>query len=78
MDSRAHPAAMSPASTRSAMSRGAFDASAWVGRWLDMAMGLHKAAGYYYYPGFHEPGTGTAEEDPCSARSSPGAILLAS
>jgi TRAP-type mannitol/chloroaromatic compound transport system substrate-binding protein len=25
-----------------------------------MAMGLHKAAGYYYYPGFHEPGTGLA------------------
>ena len=22
-----------------------------------MALGLHKAAGYYYYPGFHEPGT---------------------
>ena len=23
-----------------------------------MALGLHKAANYYYYPGFHEPGTG--------------------
>ena len=23
-----------------------------------MAMGLNKVAGYYYYPGFHEPGTG--------------------
>jgi TRAP-type mannitol/chloroaromatic compound transport system substrate-binding protein len=34
---------------------GALDASEWVGPWLDMAMGLHKAAGYYYYPGFHEP-----------------------
>jgi TRAP-type mannitol/chloroaromatic compound transport system substrate-binding protein len=22
-----------------------------------MALGLHKAAPYYYYPGFHEPGT---------------------
>ena len=21
-------------------------------------MGLHKVTGYYYYPGFHEPGTG--------------------
>ena len=37
---------------------GAIDASEWVGPWLDMAMGLHKVAGYYYYPGFHEPGTG--------------------
>ena len=37
---------------------GAIDGSEWVGPWLDMAMGLHKVAGYYYYPGFHEPGTG--------------------
>src|SRR5262245_17824122 len=37
---------------------GAIDASEWVGPWLDMALGLHKVTGYYYYPGFHEPGTG--------------------
>lgn len=37
---------------------GALDAAEWVGPWLDMALGLHKAARYYYYPGFHEPGTG--------------------
>jgi TRAP-type mannitol/chloroaromatic compound transport system substrate-binding protein len=36
---------------------GAIDASEWVGPWLDVHMGLHEAAGYYYYPGFHEPGT---------------------
>lgn len=36
---------------------GAIDASEWIGPWLDMATGLHQAAGYYYYPGFHEPGT---------------------
>ena len=41
-----------------ALKSGAIDASEWVGPWLDMAIGLHKAAGYYYYPGFHEPGTG--------------------
>jgi TRAP-type mannitol/chloroaromatic compound transport system substrate-binding protein len=35
---------------------GAIDASEFVGPWLDMALGLHKAAKYYYYPGFHEPG----------------------
>ena len=40
-----------------ALKSGAIDASEWVGPWLDMAIGLHKAAGYYYYPGFHEPGT---------------------
>src|SRR5947209_16642573 len=37
---------------------GAIDGSEWVGPWLDMAMGLHKVAGYYYYPGFHEPSAG--------------------
>jgi TRAP-type mannitol/chloroaromatic compound transport system substrate-binding protein len=36
---------------------GAIDASEWVGPWDDMALGLHKVAPYYYYPGFHEPGT---------------------
>ncbi len=40
-----------------ALKSGAIDASEWVGPWQDMAMGLHKATGYYYYPGFHEPGT---------------------
>ena len=35
---------------------GAIDASEFVGPWLDMALGLHKAAKFYYYPGFHEPG----------------------
>jgi TRAP-type mannitol/chloroaromatic compound transport system substrate-binding protein len=43
-----------------ALRSGAIDASEWVGPWLDMAIGLHKAASYYYYPGFHEPGTGFA------------------
>ena len=43
-----------------ALKSGAIDASEWIGPWLDMAIGLHKAAGYYYYPGFHEPGTGFA------------------
>jgi TRAP-type mannitol/chloroaromatic compound transport system substrate-binding protein len=35
---------------------GAIDASEFAGPWVDMALGLHKAAQYYYYPGFHEPG----------------------
>jgi len=42
-----------------ALQSGAIDASEWADPWLDMAMGLHKVARYYYYPGFHEPGTGT-------------------
>src|SRR5271167_332890 len=40
-----------------ALKSGAIDASEWVGPWADMAMGLDKVADYYYYPGFHEPGT---------------------
>jgi TRAP-type mannitol/chloroaromatic compound transport system substrate-binding protein len=41
----------------SAIKSGAIDASEWFGPWMDIALGLDKAADYYYYPGFHEPGT---------------------
>jgi TRAP-type mannitol/chloroaromatic compound transport system substrate-binding protein len=40
-----------------ALKPGAIDASEWVGPWADVAMGLDKVADYYYFPGFHEPGT---------------------
>ena len=43
-----------------ALKSGAIDASEWVGPWMDMDLGLHKVASHYYYPGFHEPGTGLA------------------
>ena len=29
----------------------------WVSPYNDLAFGLHKAAKFYYYPGWHEPGT---------------------
>ncbi|MEX2125939.1 MAG: TRAP transporter substrate-binding protein [Woeseia sp.] len=35
---------------------GAIDAAEWVGPYNDVALGLHKAARYYYYPGWQEPG----------------------
>lgn len=35
---------------------GAIDAAEWVGPYNDLSLGLHKAARYYYYPGWHEPG----------------------
>ena len=35
------------------------DAAEWVGPHDDMKLGLHKTARYYYYPGWHEPGTMT-------------------
>jgi TRAP-type mannitol/chloroaromatic compound transport system substrate-binding protein len=40
-----------------ALERGVIDASEWVGPHDDMKLGLHKTAPYYYYPGWHEPGT---------------------
>jgi len=36
---------------------GAIDATEWVGPYNDLAFGFYKAAKYYYYPGWHEPGT---------------------
>jgi len=36
---------------------GAIDATEWVGPYNDRAFGLYKVAKYYYYPGWHEPGT---------------------
>jgi len=35
---------------------GVIDATEWVGPYNDLAMGLHEAAEYYYYPGWQEPG----------------------
>jgi TRAP-type mannitol/chloroaromatic compound transport system substrate-binding protein len=43
-----------------ALRSGAIDASEWVGPWDDMYLGLQKVSKFYYYPGFHEPGTGVA------------------
>jgi TRAP-type mannitol/chloroaromatic compound transport system substrate-binding protein len=39
-----------------ALKSGAIDGAEFVGPWTDIWLGLHKAADYYYYPGFHEPG----------------------
>lgn len=36
---------------------GVIDAAEWVGPYNDISLGLHKAARYYYYPGWHEPGS---------------------
>ncbi len=40
-----------------ALQSGVIDATEWVGPYNDLAFGLYKAARYYYYPGWHEPGT---------------------
>ncbi len=36
---------------------GAIDATEWIGPYNDIAFGLNKAAKFYYYPGWHEPGS---------------------
>ncbi|NJN39789.1 MAG: ABC transporter substrate-binding protein [Gammaproteobacteria bacterium] len=40
-----------------ALERGIIDASEWVGPHDDLKLGLQNTAPYYYYPGWHEPGT---------------------
>lgn len=39
-----------------ALQTGAIDAAEWVGPYDDEKLGLHKAAQFYYYPGWWEPG----------------------
>ena len=39
-----------------ALDRGAIDAAEWTGPYDDEKLGLNKAARYYYYPGWWEPG----------------------
>ncbi|MEM6382153.1 MAG: TRAP transporter substrate-binding protein [Pseudomonadota bacterium] len=39
---------------------GAIDATEWVGPWNDRAFGFQRILKNYYYPGFHEPGSGLA------------------
>jgi TRAP-type mannitol/chloroaromatic compound transport system substrate-binding protein len=40
-----------------ALQAGTIDGTEWVGPWNDLAFGFYRVAPYYYYPGFHEPGT---------------------
>ena len=39
------------------LERGVIDAAEWVCPHDDLKLGLHNTARYYYYPGWHEPGT---------------------
>ena len=42
-----------------ALERGVIDTSEYLGPHDDMILGLHRTARYYYYPGWHQPGTTT-------------------
>jgi TRAP-type mannitol/chloroaromatic compound transport system substrate-binding protein len=48
-----------PGEIYAALERGVIDTSEYVGPHDDMVLGLHKTAPYYYYPGWHQPGTTT-------------------
>ncbi len=51
------PQAIPVAEIFTALQTGTIDATEWIGPFNDQAAGLFRAARYYYYPGWHEPGT---------------------
>lgn len=50
------PVTLPGAEIFTSLQTGAIDATEWVGPYNDLAFGLPKAARYYYYPGWQEPG----------------------
>ncbi|MBL1276272.1 MAG: TRAP transporter substrate-binding protein [Ectothiorhodospiraceae bacterium] len=50
------PVLMAGGEIYTALDRGTIDATEWVGPFHDERLGLYRAAKYYYYPGWHEPG----------------------
>ena len=52
------PVTIPAAEIYTSLQTGAIDATEWVGAYNDVSLGLHTAAKYYYYPGWHEPGPG--------------------
>jgi TRAP-type mannitol/chloroaromatic compound transport system substrate-binding protein len=51
------PVTLPGAEIFTALQTGAIDATEWIGPYNDLAFGIYKAAKYYYYPGWHEPGS---------------------
>ena len=51
-----NPVLMSAGEVYTALERGTIDATEWVGPLHDLRLGLNRAATFYYYPGWHEPG----------------------
>ena len=56
----ASPVNLPPGEIFAALQTGVIDGSEFLGPWSDVALGLDRAAPYYYWPGFHEP-NGSAE-----------------
>lgn len=51
-----NPVLMAGGEIFTALDRNTIDATEWVGPYHDLRLGLHSAAKYYYFPGWHEPG----------------------
>ncbi len=51
------PVSLPGGEIQTSLQSGAIDATEWVGPYNDLAFGLYKVAKFYYYPGWHEPGT---------------------
>lgn len=51
------PQSIPAAEVFTALQTGTIDAAEWVGPYNDLALGLFRAAKYYYYPGWHETGS---------------------
>ncbi|SME88264.1 TRAP-type mannitol/chloroaromatic compound transport system, substrate-binding protein [Tistlia consotensis] len=56
----AAPVVIPPGEIFTALKTGTIDAAEFLGPWSDTALGLNKAAPYYYWPGFDKP-NGSAE-----------------
>lgn len=52
-----NPVLMAGGEIYTALERGTIDATEWVAPFHDLRLGLNRAANFYYYPGWHEPGT---------------------
>lgn len=50
------PVTLPGAEIFTALQTGSIDATEWIGPYNDVSFGFHKAARYYYYPGWQEPG----------------------
>ncbi len=51
------PVTMQVSDVFTALQTGALDATEWISPYNDLAAGYHTVAEYYYYPGWHEPGS---------------------
>jgi len=51
------PVTMQVSDVFTALQTGALDATEWISPYNDLAAGYHTVADYYYYPGWHEPGS---------------------